>query len=58
LDPLALLALAEVLYGWRGEGALLRVPAFAFPHGPGFSDALEQALPKARQLVRQWLREG
>lgn len=58
LDPLALLVLAEVLYGWRGEAALLRVPAFAFPHGPGFSPALEQALPKARDLVRRWLGEG
>ncbi len=56
-DPLALLSLAERLFGWRGEAALLRVPAFAFPHGPGFSAPLEQALPKARALVRRWLRE-
>lgn len=56
--PLALVSLAELLYGWRGEAALLRVPAFAFPHGPGFSAALEQALPRARDLVRRWLRGG
>ena len=58
LGPLALVALAELLYGWRGEAALLRVPAFAFPHGPGFSAALQQALPLARDLVRHWLRGG
>lgn len=58
LDPLALLALAEVLYGWKGEAALLRVPAFAFPHGTVFSPALEQVLPKARDLLRRWLGEG
>lgn len=56
--PLALVSLAELLYGWRGEAALLRVPAFAFPHGPGFSTALEQGLPLARDLVRRWLRGG
>lgn len=56
--PLALLSLAEELYGWRGEAALLRVPAFAFPHGTNFSAALEQALPLARDLLRQWLRGG
>ena len=56
--PLALLSLAEELYGWRGEAALLRVPAFAFPHGTNFSAALEQALPLARDLIRRWLRGG
>ena len=58
LDPLALVAVAEALYGWRGEAALLRVPAFAFPHGLGFSEPLERALPLARRLVRQWLGGG
>jgi hydrogenase maturation protease len=56
--PLALVSLAEVLYGWRGEAALLRVPAFAFPHGTDFSASLERALPLARALVRRWLRGG
>ena len=57
LTPASLLAMAQLLYGWQGEGALLRVPAFAFPHGPQFSAPLERALPSARALVRQWLRE-
>jgi hydrogenase maturation protease len=55
LEPATLLALAHSLYGWRGEGALLRVPAFAFPHGPGLSAPLLQAIPEARRLVRRWL---
>lgn len=58
LAPVTLLALANLLFGWRGEGALLRVPAFAFPHGLRFSASLERALPRARELVRLWLREG
>jgi hydrogenase maturation protease len=58
LAPATLLALANLLFGWRGEGALLRVPAFAFPHGPRLSPPLERALPRARHLLRQWLREG
>ncbi|MFM7642265.1 MAG: hydrogenase maturation protease [Cyanobium sp.] len=53
--PLHLLALAQSLYGWRGEGALLRVPAFAFPHGPSFSTPLLQALPRAKELMHGWL---
>ena len=58
LDPVTLLLIAEGLYGWRGEGALLRVPAQAFPHGPGFSAPLKRALPRARELLRRWLRGG
>lgn len=54
--PVALVALAERLYGWGGEAALLRVPAFAFPHGTRFSAPLVEALPVARELIRQWLR--
>jgi hydrogenase maturation protease len=57
LDPLALLTIAWSLYGWRGEGALLRVPAHAFPHGSRFSAPLRRSLPEARQLMRRWLRE-
>lgn len=57
-DPVALVALAERLYGWRGEAALLRVPAFAFPHGTDLSAGLENAMPRARELLRRWLREG
>ena len=55
LEPATLLALALTLYGWRGEGDLLRVPAFAFPHGPGLSAPLLEAMPEARRLVRRWL---
>lgn len=58
LGPATLLALAQLLYGWQGEGALLRVPAHAFPHGPGFSAPLQRALPEARQLLRHWLLGG
>jgi hydrogenase maturation protease len=55
LEPAVLLALANTLYGWRGEGALLRLPAFAFPHGQALSPSLLEALPEARRLVRRWL---
>lgn len=58
LAPVSLLALAHILYGWSGEGALLRVPAFVFPHGPGFSAPLQRAMPAARELVRCWLQGG
>ena len=56
LDPLTLLWIARSLYGWRGEGALLRVPAHGFGHGSGFSAPLKRSLPRARQLLRHWLR--
>jgi hydrogenase maturation protease len=56
--PLAVVALADQLYGWRGEAALLRVPAFAFPHGRQLSEELKRGLPRARALVRGWLRGG
>ena len=55
LLPATLLALAHTLYGWRGEGALLRLPACAFPHGQALSATLLEALPEARRLVRRWL---
>ncbi len=56
--PVAVVALAEGLYGWRGEAALLRVPAFAFPHGLELSARLRVGLPLARKLLGEWLREG
>lgn len=55
LEPSALQTLACTLYGWKGEGSLLRVPAFAFPHGTGFSSPLQLALPRARWWLRRWL---
>ena len=57
LQPAPLLALAHTLYGWRGAGALLRMPAVAFPHGTGLSASLLEAMPEARRLVRRWLQE-
>jgi hypothetical protein len=45
----------EAVNGWRGEGALLRLPAVAFPHGTGLSASLLEAMPEARRLVRRWL---
>jgi hydrogenase maturation protease len=56
--PLAVVALAERLYGWRGEAALLRVPAYAFPHGTALSAGLRRCLPLARDRLRGWLRGG
>ncbi|MEB3156728.1 MAG: hypothetical protein VKO26_04745 [Cyanobacteriota bacterium] len=56
--PLAVVALAERLYGWRGEAALLRVPAYAFPHGTALSAGLRRCLPLARDHLRGWLRGG
>lgn len=56
--PRAVVALAERLYGWQGEAALLRVPAFAFPHGLDLSPGLRQCLPLARALMGEWLRRG
>ena len=58
LQPGPLVALAHVLYGWRGDATVLRVPAFALPHGPGVSAGSEQAMPEARRLVRRWLQGG
>lgn len=58
LEPAPLLALARVLYGWRGDGAVLRVPAHAFPHDTTFSAPLLEAMPQARHLVRRWLQGG
>ena len=57
-SPQAVVALARGLYGWAGEGALLRVPAFSFPQGTALSEPLVRRLPKARQLMRQWLAGG
>jgi hydrogenase maturation protease len=54
-SPRSLVALAGWLYGWRGEAALLRVPAYVFSHGTTFSEALGQSLPLVRALLRRWL---
>ncbi|MFZ9228376.1 MAG: hydrogenase maturation protease [Prochlorococcaceae cyanobacterium] len=57
LEPCALLGLAQALYGRAPRAHLLRVPAQAFGHGISLSSSLQQALPKARVLLKQWLRE-
>lgn len=54
-EPATLLAVCEVLYGRAPEAALLRVPAFGFAHGTELSAGLQQALPRARALLHQWL---
>jgi len=55
LEPAQLLALAQVLYGAAPQASQLLVPAFAFPHGDVLSPDLQQSLPTARRLLREWL---
>jgi len=55
LEPAALLALSQVLYGRAPAGQLLLVPATAFGPGPALSAGLRAALPQARSLLRLWL---
>ena len=57
LEPAQLLAISALLYGRRPRAALLRVPAAALGHGTALSPALRARLPRARRLLRQWLRE-
>ena len=55
LEPAALLAVSQALYGRAPRGQLLLVPAYAFAHGTALSAALRSALPQARALLQQWL---
>ena len=55
LEPAALLAVSQALYGRAPAAQLLLVPAFAFEHGTALSAELKAALPQARALLRQWL---
>lgn len=55
LDPAALLAVSQALYGRAPRAQLLLVPAQAFPHGTALSAVLTRALPQAEALLRQWL---
>ena len=55
LEPAALLAVSQVLYGRAPRAHLLQVPAQVFEHGTALSAGLRAALPQARQLLRQWL---
>jgi hydrogenase maturation protease len=51
----ALVAMAAGLYGRRPEAAELLVPAHAFGHGEELSPATSASLPRARQLLAEWL---
>ena len=55
LDPAALLAVCQVLYGRAPEAQVLLVPAHALEHGTALSTELQAVLPQARALLRQWL---
>ncbi|MBM5799720.1 MAG: hydrogenase maturation protease [Cyanobacteria bacterium K_DeepCast_35m_m2_023] len=55
LEPAALLAVCQALYGRAPAAQLLLVPASAFAHGTALSTRLQQALPAARTLLHQWL---
>jgi hydrogenase maturation protease len=55
LEPAALLAVSQALYGRAPAAHLLLVPAHAFAHGTALSVALQSALPRARALLQQWL---
>lgn len=55
LDPAALLALSQALYGHAPRAQQLLVPASGFECGTALSAALQAHLPHARALLRQWL---
>jgi len=55
LDPAALLAVCQVLYGRVPDAQVLLVPAHALEHGTTLSTELRAVLPQARALLRQWL---
>jgi len=55
LEPAALLAVCQVLYGRAPAAQLLLVPATALAHGTALSARLQQVLPAARTLLHQWL---
>ena len=55
LDPGGLVALAALFGGDPPPAWLLLVPAYAFPHGTMFSEAMRRQLPVAQALLFQWL---
>jgi hydrogenase maturation protease len=55
LDPAALLAVCQVLYGRTPEAQVLLVPAYTFEHGTALSPQLQAVLPAARALLQAWL---
>jgi Ni,Fe-hydrogenase maturation factor len=56
LQPAQVLALCAALYQHRPRAALLLLPAHALGHGTGLSAAAAAQLPRARVLLRRWLR--
>lgn len=57
LEPAQLLAISQALYGRAPQAHLLRVPAYGFDHGTALSAELQAALPAARALLHQWMRD-
>jgi hydrogenase maturation protease len=55
LEPAALLAVCQVLYGRVPDAQVLLVPVHALEHGTTLSPELRAVLPQARALLRQWL---
>ena len=55
LDPGGLVALAALFGGDPPPAWLLLVPAYAFPHGTMFTEAMRRQLPVAQALLCQWL---
>lgn len=55
LEPAALLAVCQVLYGRAPDAQQLLVPAHAVAHGTALSAELRAVLPQAGALLRQWL---
>jgi Ni,Fe-hydrogenase maturation factor len=56
LQPAQVLAICAALYQHRPRAALLLLPAHALGHGTGLSGAAAAQLPRARALLRRWLR--
>jgi hydrogenase maturation protease len=56
LAPQGVLALAAGLYGVRPQAELLLLPVQDLGHGLGLSAGLRRQLPRARLLLRRWLR--
>ena len=55
LEPAALLAACQALYGRAPKAQRLVVPAYAVAHGTALSAGLQAARPEARKLLHQWL---
>ena len=59
MEPRALLAMAQELYGNAPAAWLLKVPARKFGHGDGLSDltrwGIEAAVREIRMLISEWV---